>query len=879
MMKRVFFHFAIIVFLLSVSAFAQLPKPTPKDGKSNLTKPKTTKPVLKENDEFEKAVALTDLNEKVQALQKFIVDFPNSTKKNEALEIIFSVRAVWADEKIKAGELEAGIQLFKDALNETPSPISEGLFANVILPFPNKIFFIGQQAEALKIANTIESKIGDNPKLLIGLAAFYLGIESANQAKSVADAAIALDGNMPAAYQTLGLAYRLKFELEESEKAYAKALELAPDSIVSKRGLAEAKHSVGKPEEAVLLYRELIEKDPNDITSENGLILSLFDSGKREEAETLLNKSLEVNPKNLILLVGAAYWYAGHNEGAKAVDLGQKAVDLQPRYVWGRIALARGFMVQNQPFEAEKVLLIAQKYGSFPSLDYELATARFQAGLFEEAARELRKRFAYKDNYVQTYIAGRKDVAREAQSFTELLGLERRASIFMSVSADIADEAEKLKHLLDFSQQLSKKDATDEEINKVVDEFIKGDDKLKTHRQIYAANRLLDAKKSLPKVMELTQGAVKGVDNSLDINSPVAYVLADALLETRTLSISKDEIVIIPEIPRQTLSRIMRGRIEEIAGWTLYQQEKPQEAIVRLKRAVSILPGNSSWWRSSYWRLGLALDADGKSKESLEALVKSYLDGPPDRFRRGLIEGIYRKVNGNTDGLDKLIGANPFEEIAQVTPTPIAETSPSPTPTVENTTAEISPTPTPEPKTEPTPTPETKSETPTQPKPEPSPTPKNIFESVVIEVGKTKPTPTPTPAENKEENKEAEKTAENSGKTDEKQAKSLERLRVVTETPAETSSSCVVVNHESISILSNGGNLGILVGLNQDGDAKKIVAESSSPTDISISLEPDIGKQSNRAFFVVKSVSEKKGIYTVTFTSPCGKKEIQVKVR
>ena len=133
---------------------------------------------------------------------------------------------------------------------------------------------------------------------------------------------------------------------------------------------------------------------------------------------------------------------------------------------------------------------------------------------------------------------------------------------------------------------------------------------------------------------------------------------------------------------------------------------------------------------------------------------------------------------------------------------------------------------------------------------------------------------------NKEENKEPQTVAQNT----EKPIDPLARPRVVTaENSAETNSaetpSCVVVSQESISILSKGGNLGVLVGLNQDGDISKITAESSSSADITATLEPDIGRQSNRAFFVIKSISENKGVFTVTFTSPCGKKEIQVKVR
>lgn len=1038
-MKRLVFTFSILVFL-AFSTFAQTPKPTPK-GSAKVNLAKTNKLALKEKGDFEKARTITDLNEKIAALQKFAEDYPQSNDRITALEIVVSTRAQMADEKLRAGDAEAGVKFFKDAVTDAPTPMSEKLFADVVFQFPTNLLALNQPNAAIEVAKLIEDKVSDNAKQLAAIATFYVAIEKSGEAKRLAQKAIALDSTLPVAYQTLGIASRLNFDLDESANSYAKALELDPNSVVSKRNLAEMKRAIGKSDEAVTLYQELVEKDASDIQSSNGLILSLFDTGKQEDAESALGKSLETNPNNLSLLVGAAYWYAANNNGDKAVELAQKAIALEPRYVWARIALARGLMLKNQPFEAEKTLLIAQQYGNFPTLEYELATARFQAGLFEEAATGLKRRFYVKDNYVQTYIAGR--IAKEAESFTELLGLEREVTLFAPKAADEAETAEKIKRLLDFSLKLSAKETTEDELNKAVDEFTKGDDKMKMHRQLYVATRLLDAKKNLPKAMELTQNAVKGVDASLEISYPAAAVLADELVESRTIAISKGEIIVTPDIPRQTLSRIVRGRIEEMAGWTLYEQEKPQEAIVRFKRALSILPEKSSFWRSTLWRLGKAQFAVGNLKEALDSYIKSYNEGQPDRFRRATIEVVYQRLTGSLNGLDKLIGPNPFEETAQVTTTPKAQTLPSrtpeivpattveaktegsptpqikpeitatpettpevkaevtptpepsviPTPTPEmtptpNTTPEVkvteSATPTPEIKTEtaptltptpevkvsetpettptatpeaktsesPTPTPEIKAETaPTStpetkveksptpeikvvesPSPTPetktettsSPTPKPLFDPIVITVPKpdnsNPPKETEKSAETKNSEKkeseqvkgdakETEQTKESAKKESEqvkesekkeneptkeneqvavnvnKTADPVSRPRVVSDKPDESEPSkteipsCLVSSQESLSILSNGGNLGILVGYATEGEIGKIKAESSNPSDVTVSYEPGIGRQSNRVFFVIKSVSDNKGTFIITFTSPCGKKEVQVRVR
>jgi hypothetical protein len=77
---------------------------------------------------------------------------------------------------------------------------------------------------------------------------------------------------------------------------------------------------------------------------------------------------------------------------------------------------------------------------------------------------------------------------------------------------------------------------------------------------------------------------------------------------------------------------------------------------------------------------------------------------------------------------------------------------------------------------------------------------------------------------------------------------------------------------------NNGGDLAVIVGTDDDRDVAGINASSSSPTDVDVRLEPIAGIR-GRALFVVRSVSTKTGIYHVTFTLPCGTKELVVKVR
>lgn len=1037
----------ILLLILSLTVFSQKPKPAKKPGAAPAKTVKNPEPPavsLDEKEEFEKAVAVADNAERIAALLKFLENFPNSTEKTRAQELVVSARAAIADEKLRLNETEGGVELFKLAAKEAPQPVSDKFFSEVLLKFPTNLFWRGQREAALEIARVIEEKAAGNARQMLGLSTFYLGIENAAEAQRLAQKALAIEPNLPAAYQTLGLAYRVNFQLDESATAYAKALEIDPNSVVSKRSLAEMKRAVGKPDEAAALYREILSSNADDQMAQTGLALALFDDDKRGEAEAEMNKALAANPNNLLLLVGAAYWYAAHSEGAKAVELAQRAVSIEPRYTWAHIALARGFLQQKQPLEAERTLIFARQYGNFPTLDYEIAMARMQAGFFREAAEELGKNFRVEGDTIKTQLGGR--VGKEAKTFIELLALERRASIFQPLAADDLENANKLRALLDFEQKLNDSRTDENTLAAAADNFVAGDDKMKLHRQLFAAARLLQKRNAAAKAFELAQAAVGNTDAALEVASPSAAVLADELYDSRTLSISRNQILNVPNVPRQTLSAVLRGRVEELAGWSLFRQNRPAEAAVRLRRAISVLPEKSAFWRSSMWRLGAALEADGKEKEALDAYVKSYPKDAPEGAKYIVIETLYKKLNGNTDGLEAKIGEKPAS--AFTTPVPASETvaqntekptelTPPPTPEIK---AETAPTPETKPSETPAPTPEIKEEKPLETTPEPTQTPetKVTSEPNPTETARSEPTPEtpkieptaektpepmpetpkveptpevlpePTPvaaetpqntAENKSENvvepvaeptsakipenttekpaeevpapeqpknettaeprdttpknqnaprplfdpvvitipqtgapktvsdtpkqtetppvepekpapdasptpeikvivedklavKTPEKTSEKTPEAalekpvektpDENAVAGGSRLRVVVEDnlTKKTFEPCtLIVSQEAASILNGGGSIGVLVGYEKDGNLSDIEAASSSPRDVEITFEPEIGARSGRAFFVIKSISTQTGEFKITFAAPCGKKEINVRVR
>ncbi len=650
---------------------AAKPKDTPKPKPSPAKKPA-------EKAEWDKASTDEDPISRVSLLRQFISTFPKSSKLGQATALIVTAEAGLGNEKLVSGDIPAAFQYFKAAASDAPKPLPNELFTETLSKFPANLFFRGGRDEGLEIAKLIEPKIDGSASQQLELAAFYMSVEDGSAAKRLAEAAVRLEPNSPAAYQVLGLANRIDFQLEESAAAFARALELEPGSLTARRGLAEMKRSLGRSDEAAELYREILAEDAANYAAQTGLILALFDGGKRTEAESEMAKALEANPGNVILLGSAGYWYAAHNEPDQAIMYARKAVEVDPRFIWSHIALARGLLIKKEPVEAEKTLLAARRYGNFPTLEYEIATIRLALGFYREAAEELAKNFAVADGRLRTNLGGR--VARESKDLIEVVGYERRASIFAPTAADSRENAARLTALLEMTTLLSAQQGDPAAIGKAVDDFVRGNDKMRVHRQLYAAARLLERKIALPKVLELTKAAPADVEAGLDVPNASIAVMANELYEGRALAALRGQYVNVPDVARLTLSQILRGQIEQFSGWASFQLNDTNQAVIRLKRAINVLPPDSAWWRTSSWQLGTALASSGKDAEALDIYIKSYKSSGPNIINYGIIETLFAKVHGNTNELERWIGPKPVQIIPDEVVAQNAEPTPEPAP-------------------------------------------------------------------------------------------------------------------------------------------------------------------------------------------------------
>jgi tetratricopeptide (TPR) repeat protein len=736
------------------------------------TAPTRAKPTPVDDEAEAEAVAVMQTHSfavRVVELKNFLDTHPESKSRARATELLISSRAALGDERLRADDNIAGIEQLMLAITESPADISDKLFSGVVAQIPFNLYLRGQRAEAFKAAQMIEAKFAAAPKRLLAVSGFYLSIERGDEAARVAEQAVKLAPEMAAAHDALGLALHISLRLDEAAAAYKRALELDPKMPAARRSLADLSRAAGKTAEALALYREQMTIDPADKNARAGLVLSLYEMDQTAEADKELAAALKANPRNITLLAGAAYWFVAHNNARRGLELARLATDAEPRYTWGQIALARALIADKGPQYAEACLRFARQHGRFPTLEYELANALAAMGLYEEAGATLSRSFDIKDGLIETSLAGR--VPARAANFIELLAPERRASIFQVAAADTENNARILKGLLAFTQTISVSDDAKIDESAAVAaarEFASGSDEMRVYRQLYAASRLLQHHVGLRAAQELADAARDGADAATLVPAATVAVQADELREIRAQAIAAGGTPDMPEAPRNALANILRGRIEDLSGWALFNQDKTSDAIERLRLAVRVIPEQTPSWRVSVWHLGTALQQNGSNEEALSYYIKGYNAGANDSVRRITIEQLYKKVNGSLDGLDDRIGpvrsisamavpaagANANTAAEQLNSAGNAVPAAGPTPTPEP--ASVQPAPSSEPvstpavEAVPTPTPEStpNPEATASPTPEvlPTPAPASATPEPATPKPENSPAPSPSPS-------------------------------------------------------------------------------------------------------------------------------------
>ncbi len=151
-MKRTLTGFTLAACLLTTAALSdsyaqKKPAAQPKLGQAAAA----AKPADEEALKAELAEVLKlDAATRVERLTAFVKANPDSPQTLRAQELLASARAALGDEKLRAGDHSAGIELFRAAVAEAPATMSDKLFVEVIAQLPANLYMLGDRGRGAR---------------------------------------------------------------------------------------------------------------------------------------------------------------------------------------------------------------------------------------------------------------------------------------------------------------------------------------------------------------------------------------------------------------------------------------------------------------------------------------------------------------------------------------------------------------------------------------------------------------------------------------------------------------------------------------------------------------------------------------------------------
>jgi len=325
--------------------------------------------------------------------------------------------------------LERAIQLFTDALEHDPryalahAGLGEAYW---------RLWRLTKNPEHAKLAEAHAQRAVALDATLaeawITLGIIHTGTGKAEQAVDDLQRALAREPRNPDAYRELANAYRRLQRQADAERTYQRALELQPDSWVTRNNYASYLFAVGQQRygDAEAQYKRALEIVPDNARLWYNLGGTHWYQGKRDEARAAFRKSLELSPtapaaSNLAVLqfyeahygeaartlesavrlddrdyrvwrnLGAAYYWApGERDKAReayrrCVDLGEQERAFDPNEPWLLAELADCYAMLDKPDSARPLLIEAQRVGGD-----QAGIAHVIAGAYEQMGeREL----------------------------------------------------------------------------------------------------------------------------------------------------------------------------------------------------------------------------------------------------------------------------------------------------------------------------------------------------------------------------------------------------------------------------------------------------------------------------------------------------------
>lgn len=596
-------------------------------------------------DPLERVLAIVDPVERIGELKRFLGGQVTAEQSLRAREATVASWAEVAERELRDNNIGRAVARFRQAIGDLPPTVSDQFFIDTVVRIPQATSMRGYRAESVGLARLLERRFSGEAVRLAAIGEYYLTIEAPVDAVRALEAAVKLRGDDPEIRRRLAQAYRLSLRLNDAIHEYQYVIGL---NQKEKRGyfeLANLYRARGAFRESVNLYRAQLEIEPRHSPSWKGLALALLASGDEAGHEEALRKASSMGDANddpaqdVYLQSQAALISLARGRIAAARRAADTAVAIEPRYAWARIAAAEVDLAEGKFFEAERNLIAATQYASFPTLTFTLGKLYLLVEDFDGAIEQFSKVIELtRDGRFRTRLGGTLEV--ESASLRELLEPEHQAAILLNDPPTAMEIFRIAESLLRLNQLIKGMQVTESQgrIDQQVDRFLTAERERGVFRALYLADLFSRQAELLPKVLELTE-----------------LVLGKAEEVTLAAGSLRD----YPNYDRDGRRQILRGRALDCRGRALYRAGRSAEAERALLEAIREY-GPLPEVRRAVWNLGTVRETAGALNEALDLYIAAY--EPPavtsnpkvagGDLNRTVIELLYRKVHGSLDGLD-----------------------------------------------------------------------------------------------------------------------------------------------------------------------------------------------------------------------------------
>lgn len=641
-------------------------------------------------DSLERIRALPTQQERINALEKFIVAQKDSALDGQARELLMREYALRAEQYLREGSPTLAAKDFKSVLRLTPENPNDKIFDQYIFPMPVAMSAFGYREESVELMKSFEKRFEADANRLVQIGFFYVQIEAPIEAVRVMEQAAKLAPQDHRVHNALGNAYLINLRLNDALAEFEKAIEINANDEYANLGIANLSRAFGDYDRAAEFYRKHLKIKPTDAEATGGLAITLLAQGQEGQATRMLQQALQYDPNNYSILLQQAFYYLNKKKPDRARPLIEQAARLVPRYAWAFIAKANADAQENRYGDALATIIQAQQLGQFATLNFEVVKALMTVDGYDQAAEMLKKSFTVtNEGEFETLLGG---VAKARSPRLDLLiERERQAVLFLNESPTTALQfklAEALGRIDKFIQVASaaKKQGGQTGARKPTAQSKTGGNANQPPPQdlsnVTRPRKTSEAKDdpnaplsagadaAVPGMIELLRAisAFTTLDDGRQAFRMVwvskklteANLAFDAAEQLARRAISLGEAATEPDnamrdapiLDRAGRRAVFFGRAYDALGWVLYKKGNKRAAIGALSKSVeSYMP--SAERKNALWHLAVATEDVGDEKNALEYYIASYDAGASSaKIRRAQIESLYKKVNGSLAGLD-----------------------------------------------------------------------------------------------------------------------------------------------------------------------------------------------------------------------------------